>query len=86
MPCWELFEAQPESYRKRVLPRGPVRVGVEAAARHGWDRWLCGDGGDSRKADFAGMEGFGASGPYKSLYETFGLTAEAVADKVRALL
>jgi transketolase len=52
MPCWELFEAQPESYRKRVLPRGPVRVGVEAAARHGWDRWLCGEGGDSRKGGF----------------------------------
>jgi transketolase len=86
MPCWELFEAQPEAYRKRVLPRGPVRVGVEAAARHGWDRWLCGEGGDSRKADFAGMDGFGASGPYKSLYEQFGLTAEAVAAKVRALL
>jgi transketolase len=86
MPSWELFAAQPEAYRKRVLPRGPVRVGIEAAVRQGWDRWLCGEGGDYRKADFAGMESFGASGPYQALYERFGLTAQAVAERVRALL
>jgi len=86
MPCWELFEAQPEAYRRRVLPRGPVRVAVEAAARQGWDRWLSGEGGDSRKAAFVGMEGFGASGPYQALYAQFGITAEAVAARVRTLL
>ena len=86
MPCWELFETQPEALRRRVLPRGPVRVAVEAAVRQGWDRWLCGEGGDARKAGFVGMTGFGASAPYKALYETFGITAEAVADHVRALL
>ncbi len=86
MPSWELFAAQPEAYRKRVLPRGPARVAVEAAVRMGWDRWLCGEGGDSRKAAFVGMEGFGASGPYKALYERFGITAEAVAEKARGLL
>ena len=86
MPCWELFAAQPEAYRRRVLPRGPARVGVEAAVRQGWDRWLSGEGGDSRKAAFVGMEGFGASGPYEGLYRKFGITAEAVAEKARALL
>ncbi|WP_093251598.1 transketolase [Rubrimonas cliftonensis] len=86
MPCWELFEAQPEAYRKRVLPRGPVRVGVEAAMRQGWDRWLCGEGGDARKTGFVGMEGFGASAPYKELYAHFGITAEAVASKAKSLL
>jgi transketolase len=86
MPCWELFEAQPEAVRRKVLPRGPVRVGVEAAVRHGWDRWLCGEGGDARRADFVGMAGFGASGPYKALYEHFGITPAAVADRVRKLL
>jgi transketolase len=86
MPCWELFEAQPEAVRRKVLPRGPVRVGIEAAVRQGWDRWLCGEGGDSRKAAFVGMEGFGASGPYKELYAKFGITAEAVAARVRDLL
>ncbi len=86
MPCWELFEAQPEAVRRRVLPRGPVRVAVEAAVRQGWDRWLCGEGGDARKAGFVGMDGFGASGPYQALYAQFGITAEAVASRVRGLL
>ena len=86
MPSWELFEAQPDAYRRKVLPRGPVRVGIEAAVRQGWDRWLCGEGGDGRKAAFVGMQSFGASGPYKALYEHFGITAEAVAGHVRALL
>jgi transketolase len=85
-PCWELFAEQDEKVRRRVLPRGPVRVGVEAAVRGDWDRWLCGEGGDSRKADFVGMASFGASGPYEKLYQHFGITAEAVAAKVKALL
>ncbi|NIY99840.1 transketolase, partial [Salipiger sp. HF18] len=86
MPCWELFEAQDEAYRKRVLPAGPVRVAVEAAARFGWDRWLLGERGREAKAGFVGMEGFGASAPAETLYEKFGITAEGVAAKVKSLL
>ncbi len=86
MPCWELFAAQDEAYRRRVLPAGPVRVGVEAAVRDGWDRWLCGERGREAKADFVGMKSFGASAPAEVLFERFGITAEAVAEKVRALL
>ncbi|GAB4291513.1 MAG: transketolase [Roseovarius sp.] len=86
MPCWELFAEQDESYRRRVLPAGPVRVGVEAAVRQGWDRWLCGERGREARAGFVGMERFGASAPADVLFERFGITAEAVADKVRALL
>ena len=86
MPCWELFEEQDESYRRRVLPNGPVRVGIEAASRFGWDRWLSGQGGKREKSGFVGMQGFGASAPAEVLYEQFGITAQAVADKVKALL
>ncbi|WP_397543959.1 transketolase [Roseovarius salis] len=86
MPCWELFEQQDESYRKRVLPAGPVRVGVEAAVRQGWDRWLCGERGRANKAGFVGMDGFGASAPADVLFEKFGITAEAVEAEVRRLL
>ena len=86
MPCWELFEAQDESYRRKVLPAGPVRVGIEAASRMGWDKWLTGERGKSNKADFVGMEGFGASAPAEELYENFGITADAVAEKVKNLL
>jgi transketolase len=86
MPCWERFEAQDEAYRRRVLPAGAVRVGVEAAVRFGWDRWLTGERGSDRKAAFVGMEGFGASGPAEALYPHFGITAEAVAAAAEALL
>ena len=86
MPCWELFEEQDETYRRRVLPAGPVRVAVEAAIRFGWDRWLFGQGGKREKSGFVGMHDFGASAPAEVLYEQFGITAQAVADKVKALL
>ncbi len=86
MPCMELFAAQPEAYRRRVLPAGPVRVAIEAAVRQPWDRWLLGERGRDGKADFVGMEGFGASAPAERLYAEFGITAEATAAKVRALL
>ena len=86
MPCMELFAAQDEAYRKRVLPGGPVRVGVEAAVSQGWDRWLLGERGREAKAGFVGMSSFGASAPAGTLFEKFGITAEAVAEKVKSLL
>jgi transketolase len=86
MPCWELFAAQDEKYRRSVLPAGPVRVAVEAAISFGWDRWLCGERGSEKKAAFVGMTGFGASGPIEALYPHFGITAEAVAERAEGLL
>ncbi len=86
MPCMELFADQDEAYRKRILPAGPVRVGVEAAVQQGWDRWLYGERGRAQKAGFVGMDSFGASAPAGTLYEKFGITAQAVADKVKSLL
>ena len=86
MPCWEMFEEQEESYRKRVLPAGPVRVAVEAAIRFGWDRWLYGERGRREKGAFVGMHGFGASAPADELYAHFGITAEAVAQAARDLI
>lgn len=71
MPSWELFEQQPDSYRAEVLGDAP-RIGIEAAARLGWDRWV----GETGR--FIGMNGFGASAPAADLYRHFGITAEAV--------
>ncbi|MEO0999298.1 MAG: transketolase, partial [Pseudomonadota bacterium] len=85
-PSFELFAAQDDAARRKVLPPGPVRVGVEAAVRQGWDRWLCGERGAEKKAGFVGMEGFGASAPAGDLYAHFGITAERVAAEVRSLL
>ena len=77
MPCWKLFRAQPENYRRAVLGEAP-RVAVEAGVRFGWDEWIGPDGG------FIGMSGFGASGPAEALYEHFGITAGAVARAARS--
>ncbi|MEO1948526.1 MAG: transketolase, partial [Thioclava sp.] len=77
---------QDGAYRKRVLPPNSVRVAVEAAVRQPWDRWLLGERGREAKAGFVGMEGFGASAPAGELYEKFGITPEAVAEKVKSLL
>ena len=86
MPCWELFEEQDDAYRRRVLPGGPVRVAVEAGIRFGWDRWLFGERGKREKAGFVGMHDFGASAPADVLFREFGITPEAVAEKVKSLL
>jgi transketolase len=79
MPCWELFEKAPKEYKDDVLGSAP-RVGVEAAVRFGWDRWL-----GPRNA-FIGMAGFGASAPGEALFPHFGITPEKVAEAARSLL
>jgi transketolase len=80
MPCWELFERQDDAYRAAVLGPGTIRVGIEAAVRLGWDRYLGAEGG------FVGMSGFGTSGAEDALYRHFGITPEAVVREVRARL
>jgi transketolase len=80
MPSWELFELQDPAYRAATLGRGCVRVGVEAALRFGWDRYLGEQGG------FVGMTGFGASGPADALYEHFGITPTAIAAEAKRCL
>ncbi|HQG04780.1 MAG TPA: transketolase [Anaerohalosphaeraceae bacterium] len=74
MPCWELFEQQPASYRESVIPPSiKARVGVEAAVWLGWDRWI------GPWGEFIGMSTFGVSAPYKVCYKNFGITPEAAA-------
>jgi transketolase len=79
MPCWELFDQQPESYRKEVLGDG-VRIGIEAAGGFGWEKYL----GD--KGAFVGMKGFGASAPIGELYKHFGITADDAVAAAKARL
>jgi transketolase len=80
VPCFELFEAQSEEYRKEILDTASVKVAIEAAVRMGWDRFIGNDG------IFVGMAGFGASAPYEQLYEHFGITARHAADLALARL
>ena len=72
-PSWELFEAQPKSYRRQVLPEGiRARVAVEAGVSQGWERYV----GD--KGVVVSIDRFGASAPYKEVYKLVGLTVENV--------
>jgi transketolase len=80
-PSWELFERQPQTYRDEVLPPSrPHRVAVEAGVQQGWERWIGTEGA------FVGLDGFGASAPYKEIYQHRGLTAEHVVEAVHRLL
>ncbi|MCF3936559.1 transketolase [Acuticoccus sp. M5D2P5] len=80
VPCMELFDEADEDYRNAVIGDAPVKVAIEAAVRQGWDSIIGRDG------IFVGMKGYGASGPYKQLYEHFGITADHVVHAVRERL
>ena len=81
MPSWELFEAQPQSYREAVLPPSvTARLAVEAGVRMGWERYV------GQQGDVVSIERFGASAPYKVLWEKFGFTGPAVAERALCLL
>ena len=80
VPCFELFEAQADVYKKAILGRSKVNVAIEAGIRMGWDRFIGADG------VFIGMHGFGASGEITDLYKHFGITAEATARAVEKAL
>ncbi|MGG6547155.1 UNVERIFIED_CONTAM: transketolase, partial [Prevotella sp. 15_C9] len=74
VPCMDLLLELPADKRAAIIGKAPVKVAVEAAIRQGWDAIIGSDG------IFVGMDGFGASAPYKDLYRHFGITAEAVAE------
>ncbi len=74
IPCFELLLETPEAARRAVIGDAPIKIGVEAAVRLGWDAIIGSDG------IFVGMNSFGVSAPYKELYKHFGITAEKVAE------
>jgi transketolase len=81
MPSWELFEAQPPSYRESILPpSAPARLAVEAGVTQGWREYV-GDGGDVICVDR-----FGASAPGKVVMREHGFTAENVYERAMKLL
>ena len=82
VPCLDLFWEQDPAYIAAVLGDKP-RLAIEAGIRMGWDRLLT---AGQVAGDFVGMDSFGASGPYKELYEHFGITAKNAAAKVRAMI
>jgi len=81
MPCMEFFAGQPREYRDAVLPPAVrARLAVEAASPQPWYRWV----GD--RGAVLGLERFGASAPYRRIYQELGLTVENVVRRARELL
>jgi transketolase len=81
MPSWELFDAQPPSYRDSVLPSSaPARLAVEAGVTQGWRKYV-GDGGD-----VIGVDRFGASAPGKVVMSEHGFTVENVYERATELV
>ncbi len=80
-PSWELYEKQSAEYKEKVLPKEvKVRVSIEAAVEFGWSKYT-GDGGAS-----ISLDRFGASAPFKTLFENFGFTVENIIAKTKELM
>jgi transketolase len=80
-PSWELFAAQDQEYKDSVLmPNVQARLSIEAGISQGWDRWV----GD--RGTILSIERYGASAPYETIYEKFGLSVENVIDHAKGLL
>jgi hypothetical protein len=81
MPCWELFDAQPQSYRDTVLPPSVrARVSIEAASPFGWERYVGLEGA------IIGVNHFGASAPGPIVMREFGFTPEHIVETAKAVL
>jgi transketolase len=81
MPSWELFDAQPEEYRNSVLPQQVPSLAIEAGVSLAWGRYVHGGLGQ-----VMGIDRYGASAPYKTIFEHYGLTAERVVEQVKKLV
>ncbi|MDO9541084.1 MAG: transketolase C-terminal domain-containing protein, partial [Kiritimatiellia bacterium] len=81
MPSWELFERQPEKYRRKVLPPScKQRLVIEAGRTTGWEKYA------GAKGRIFGLDHFGASAPYKVLAKEYGFTTENIIRIIREML
>ncbi|HAF14574.1 MAG TPA: transketolase, partial [Blastocatellia bacterium] len=81
MPCWELFEEQPEAYRNEILPPAvTARLAIEAGVRQGWDRYV------GPQGDVICLERFGASAPGDVVMRELGFNVDNVLTHARALI
>jgi transketolase len=76
-PSWELFEKQDENYKDSVLPKNiQKRLAVEAGSGMGWERYA---------KSVISIERYGASAPYKTIFEKLGFTVENVVERAKNL-
>ena len=73
MPCWRLFEEQPEEYKRELLSHGTLKVAIEAACDFGWHKYIGQDG------LFFGVNDFGKSASCSDNFNHFGLNSNSIA-------
>jgi transketolase len=80
LPCWSLFEAQPEPYRNQVLPPETPILAIEAGVTLGWSSYV------GPPEAVIGVDHYGASAPGEVMMHEYGFTVENVCQHVGALL
>jgi transketolase len=81
MPSWELFEKQPDEYKKSIFPKEITkRLSVEALSPFGWDKYVGNEG------KILGINRFGESGPGEEVMKLFGFTIENIVAKAKKLM
>jgi transketolase len=81
MPCWELFQEQPQEYQDKVLPpEVKKRIAVEAGSTLGWSRWVGGEGA------VIGIDHFGTSAPGSHVFCHYGFTVENIVARAQAVV
>lgn len=80
MPSTNIFDEQPQEYKDSVLPKNILkRVAVEGGVTLGWYKYV------GLEGRVIGLDRFGASAPYKTLYKEFGITTDAIVEAVNSL-
>ena len=80
VPCQDLFDLQPRSYKQKILGETKLKVSIEAGSTDCWKKYVGNEG-------FAfGIDEFGRSAPYKDIYKHFGLTTENISKKIKNLI
>ncbi|RPB22676.1 putative transketolase TktA [Terfezia boudieri ATCC MYA-4762] len=77
LPCWEVFDSQPKEYKLSVLPDGIPSLSIEVMTTLGWEKY---------SHEQFGLNRFGASGPYKEVYNRFEFNAEGITKRALATI
>tara|TARA_B100000886_G_scaffold297899_1_gene225811 strand:- start:3711 stop:5606 length:1896 start_codon:yes stop_codon:yes gene_type:complete len=80
MPCMELFDKQPEIYRKDILEEDSLVITIEAGSIMSWQKY------SKDKGFNLGIDKFGQSAPYKEIYKHFKLSEEDITNFIQKKL
>ena len=80
MPCMELFDKQPEDYKKDIIEENSLVVTLEAGSITHWRKYV------NNKGFNLGIDQFGESAPYKEVYDNFNLNEDKIASLIQKKL